>query len=160
MHKINAEHISAIMRLINKSPFFRLLSMEVKELGKGYSLLECKMHKKHLNPFGSVHGGVYSSLIDTAAYWAVYGDMKDNAGYVTIDLGMHVLAPIREGRLRIYGVKIKAGQSLCLAEAKIEAENGNVLAVGTSKMLVMKQKQTINHIARMSGTGQLPPKFI
>jgi uncharacterized protein (TIGR00369 family) len=160
MYKINAEHISTVIRLINGSPFFKLLSIEVKEIGNGYSLLECEMREKHLNPFGSAHGGVYSSLIDTAAYWAVYCDMKDNTGYVTIDLNMHVLAPIREGLLLVSGTRIKTGKSLCLAEAKIETDNGHILATGTSKMLVVKEKQTINHIAQMTGIGQLPQKFI
>jgi uncharacterized protein (TIGR00369 family) len=160
MYKINDEHMSALMRLINESPFFQLLSMKIKELGNGYSQLECELRKKHLNPFGSIHGGVYSSLIDTAAYWAVYCEMKDNIGYVTIDLNMHILAPVREGRLLVSGARIKTGKSMCLAEAKIETEDGNILATGTSKMLVIKEKQTINHIAQMNGIEQLPQKFI
>lgn len=71
MKKLNPEHIKAILELINRGPYFKLLSMEVTKLDFGYSRVEIDLDAKHLNPFGGHHGGVYASLIDTAAYWAV-----------------------------------------------------------------------------------------
>ncbi|NLL86305.1 MAG: PaaI family thioesterase, partial [Syntrophomonadaceae bacterium] len=71
MKTLNPEHIRAVMDLINQGPFFKLLSMKVCEIGLGYARVELDLEEKHLNPFGGVHGGVYSSLIDTVTYWAV-----------------------------------------------------------------------------------------
>ena len=70
--KINPEHIKVLIKLINRGPYFELLSMEVREIGIGYSVVEVNLDKKHMNPFGAIHGGVYSSIIDTAAYWSAY----------------------------------------------------------------------------------------
>lgn len=36
MREINPEHIAAIMEMINEGPYFKLLSMEVRELGVGF----------------------------------------------------------------------------------------------------------------------------
>ena len=69
MREINPEHVKAIIELCNHGHYFRLLSMGVRELGRGYCRVEVELEDKHLNPFGGVHGGVYASLIDTAAYW-------------------------------------------------------------------------------------------
>ena len=76
MREPNPEHIEAVLNLINQGPYFKHLSMPVKEIGIGYSLVELDLGKEHLNPFGGVHGGVYASAIDTAAYWAVYCEVN------------------------------------------------------------------------------------
>lgn len=112
MHKLNPEHIKAVIDLCNQGPYFRLLSMEVRELGIGYCKVEVNLENKHLNPFGGVHGGVYSSLIDTAAYWAVYCDVEENAGLISLDINVNYLAPIKEGRFVVEGKRIKAGRSI------------------------------------------------
>jgi len=67
MPKINAEHINVLLNSINEVPYLKLLSMKVCELGIGYSKAEVNIQEKHMNPFGEIHGGVYSSILDTAA---------------------------------------------------------------------------------------------
>jgi acyl-coenzyme A thioesterase PaaI-like protein len=78
---LNPENIQAVIKEINKGPFFKDLSMTVKELGIGSSTVLMNVSKKHLNPFGGIHGGVYAFVIDTAAYWAVYCELDERVGY-------------------------------------------------------------------------------
>ena len=160
MQKLNPEHIKAVIDLCNQGPYFRLLSMEVRELGKGYCKVEVNLENKHLNPFGGVHGGVYSSLIDTAAYWAVYCDVEENTGLISLDIKVDNLAPIKEGHLVVEGKRIKAGRSICLAEAVITDSQGKQLAHGTSKQMVTPGLQTIEQAVLAMGYKSLPPKFI
>ncbi len=67
MKQINPEHISALLSLINNSPYFSLLGIQVCELREGYAKVVVQLDQKHLNPFGGIHGGVYASILDTAA---------------------------------------------------------------------------------------------
>jgi uncharacterized protein (TIGR00369 family) len=55
-----------------------------------------KIRKKHMNPFRGLHGGVYASAIDTAAYWSAYCDLPEENGLVSIDLKVDFLAPVLE----------------------------------------------------------------
>ncbi|NPV93039.1 MAG: PaaI family thioesterase [Firmicutes bacterium] len=160
MRRLNPEHIKAVIELINQGPYFRLLSMEVKELDIGYARVEVDMEDKHLNPFGGIHGGVYSSLIDTAAYWAVYCEVEENAGLISLDLKVDNLSPVKDGRLVVEGRRIKAGRSVCLAEASVVDSHGRRLAHGTSKQMVTPGLQTINQAVEAMGYKPLPPKFI
>lgn len=160
MKTINPEHIKEIIDLINRGPYFVLLSMEVKELRVGYSRVEVNLENKHLNPFGGIHGGVYSSLIDTAAYWAVYCDIEEDTGYISLDVQVDNLAAVKDGYLIVEGKRIKAGRSICKAEATIKDSNGKYLAHGTSKQMVTPGLQTINQAAITAGYKALPPKFI
>jgi uncharacterized protein (TIGR00369 family) len=160
MRKINSEHIKAVIDMINNGPYFRLLSIVVCGLGPGYSKLEVKLENKHLNPFGGIHGGVYSSLIDTAAYWAVYCDLDENTGLISLDVNVDNLAPVKDGFLMVEGRRIKAGKNICLAEAVITDSSGRSLAHGTSKQMVTTGLQTITQAVAAMGYPPLPPKFI
>lgn len=157
---LNPDHIKAVIDLINQGPYFELLSMQVNELSLGYSKVVVDLERKHLNPFGGIHGGVYSSLIDTATYWAVYCDVDENAGYISIDVSVDNLAPIKEGRLIVEGKRIKAGRSICIAEATVTDIKGKHLAHGKSKQMVTPGLQSISQAVSMMGYQSLPPKFI
>ena len=159
MRMLNLDHIKAVTDLINRGPYFQLLSMEVRELSLGHSKVVVDLERKHLNPFGGIHGGVYSSLIDTAAYWAVYCDIEENAGLISLDVQVDMLSAVKDGLLIVEGKRIKAGRSICKAEATITDTNGKLLAHGASKQMVVPGVQTINQAVLSLGYQSLPPKF-
>ena len=134
--------------------------MRVRDIGKGFATVEMNVRNKHLNPFGGVHGGVYSSLIDTATYWAVYGDVDEDAGLISLDVSVDHLAPVKEGSLVVEGKRLKAGKRICMAEAVITDGSGKTLAHGTSKQMVLPGLQTIAQAASAMGYKTLPPKFV
>jgi uncharacterized protein (TIGR00369 family) len=160
MTSINPDHVEAVIAAINQGPFFKHLSMSVKELGMGYSVVELKVGKEHLNPFGGIHGGAYASIIDTAAYWATYCELQESFGLISIDLKIDYLAPINEGVIIAKGQSIRMGKTMCLAEATATDEGGKWLTHGTSKMMVTKGLQTIEDAFTFTGTEALPKKFI
>jgi uncharacterized protein (TIGR00369 family) len=160
MKKINPEHIKALINLINRGPYFELLAMEVFELGVGYSIVKINLEKKHMNPFGIAHGGVYSSVIDTAAYWAAYCELDEDAGFTTIDVSVNNLSMIKSGEIIVEGKSLKIGRSICLAEAAAKDAHGRLLAHGTSKLMILQGKQSIGHVIETIGNSALPPKFI
>lgn len=156
MRELNQEHIKKIIDFVNKGPFFQLLSIRICELRMGYSRLEIDLDTKHMNSFGGLHGGVYASLIDSAAYWAIYCDLDENAGLISIDLKVDNLSTVKEGTLIVEGKRIKVGKTICLSEATVMDINGKYLAHGTSKQLVTHNLQSINKTILES----IPPKFI
>lgn len=160
MHRINPEHVREIINAINDGPYFKHLSMTVVEMGTGFSVVRLDMGNQHLNPFGGVHGGVYASVIDTAAYWAAYCELDENVGLISIDLKIDYLSPVKDGVITTTGKSIKIGKSMCLAEAAALDSDGKWLAHGTSKMMVTKGLQTIDDALRFTGANALSPKFI
>jgi acyl-coenzyme A thioesterase PaaI-like protein len=62
MKRINPSYIEAVKRAVNTSPYFSLISMEIKDLEVGHSRLEVLLEEKHHHHLGMVHGGVFSSL--------------------------------------------------------------------------------------------------
>ena len=84
---VNPQHTQALMDLLTQAPYFSLLGMRFEAMEPGYCRLTLPLsYARHGNAFGSIHGGAYSSLIDTAAYWAAYCDMDEDQGYTSLDL--------------------------------------------------------------------------
>ncbi len=151
--RLNPEYKNAVVKVVNGSPYFSLLSMEVKDLGWGTSLLEIQVAQKHLQPFGFVHGGVIGSLIDAATFWAVFPQVEREVGLTTIELKVNYLAPVREGRLLAEGKCIKKGKTLALGEAYVRSDKGSLIAHGTSTMMVVPG-------LHVPGYEHLPPTIL
>lgn len=151
--KLNPAHVAAIAKTVNTCPYFTLLSMEIRSLDWGESRLEVTIQEKHLQPYGMVHGGVCASLADAAIYWAVYSGMEETVGLTTVEIKLNYLAPVSAGRLIAKGKCIKVGKSICLGEASVEDSKGNLVAHGTSTMMILDS-------LKIQGQSQLPPKFI
>lgn len=154
MKKPNPEYIKRINEIVNICPYFDLLSMKLLDVGIGYSTLEIELAQKHLQPFGVVHGGVFASIIDAAAFWSVYFGVEDpEAGITTVDLKLNYLAPAVSGKLIASGRQIKVGRTLGYAEANVADQQGKVLAHGTSTLIILSGKA-------IETDPPLPPKFI
>ncbi len=158
MTEINSKHIDAVINAANAAPFLRHLSMHILTIEAGSAEVEFTVGREHLNPFGGLHGGVYAAAIDTATYWAVYCHLPENAGFVSIDLKVDYLSPTQSGTLKAHGGLIKAGKTVCLAEARVVDETQRCLAHGSSKIMVTQGLQTMTHIG--DGSLKLPPKFL
>jgi uncharacterized protein (TIGR00369 family) len=134
----NPEHVKRLISVINNSPYFQLLSMKMLEIGIGYSVTEINLTDKHLNPFGGAHGGVFSSIIDSAASWALfYGVEDENAGLASVNLNLNYLSPAKEGKLIAEGRQIKLGKTLGYALCKVSDTTGKLLAHGTLTVMII-----------------------
>jgi uncharacterized protein (TIGR00369 family) len=153
MKKPNPEYIERVNQLANRCPFFELLSMKIIDVGPGFSVLEIELAQKHLQPFGFVHGGVYASIVDAAAFWSVFYKIEDqDTGATTVDLKLNYLAPAASGKLIAKGRQIKLGKTLGYAEAEVVAESGKILAHGTSTLILLPGKG-------LTSDPPLPSKF-
>ena len=154
MKIVNPEYVERVNALVNRCPYFELLSMRIGEVARGSARVEVALADKHLQPFGVVHGGVFASVIDAAAFWALYYEIEDeSAGVTTVDLKLNYLAPATSGRLVALGRRIKMGKTLGYASAEVRSEQGRLLAHGSSTVIVLPGKL-------LAAEPPLPPKFL
>lgn len=157
--ELNRLHIKELIRLINGSPFFQNLSMVIDDMGMGYSVVKINIEEKHLSPYAAIQGGVYSSIIDTAAYWAPYSELPENVGLISMDVNVHNLASVTSGLIIARGERIKIGRTICLSRVLVNDEQGRVLAEGSSKLLITKGLQTIPDMKGYSA-ATMPAKYV
>jgi uncharacterized protein (TIGR00369 family) len=154
MKTINPDYIERVNQLVNTSPYFDLLSMKISKVGAGFSELEIDLAQKHLQPFGFVHGGVFASIIDAAAFWSIFYEIESqDTGVTTVDLKLNYLAPSVSGKLIAKGRQIKLGRTLGYADAKVTDTEGRILAHGTSTVILLPGQG-------LEASPPLPPKFL
>jgi len=153
MKNLNPEFIKSIAEKVNNSPFYELTSIKLREIAWGECIMEVIVQQKHLQPYSMVHGGVFASLVDAAAYWAVFTQIDDEAKMITVEIKVNYLAPASTGRLIAKGKSIKVGRTLCLGEVAIENGEGKILAHGTATMMVLPDLE-------IEGDFDLPSKRI
>ncbi len=153
MKRLNPDYVTAVCRTVNQCPYFQLISMSIIELGEGTSLLEVSLGEKHLQPFGMVHGGVFSSLIDASAFWAVYPLLDEGLGLTTVEMKLNYLSPTLKGKMVAKGQCLKLGKTLALGQSEIHDQEGRLLAHGTATLMVLPGLSL--------GPGEsFPPKFM
>jgi len=148
--KINPKYVEAVKKTVNQSPYFSLLGMEIKDLQWGTARLEIQLAEKHLHPFGFVHGGAIASVMDAAAFWAVFPQVENGMGLTTVEFKVNFLAPAQKGKLVAKGRCIRLGKTLALGDAEIRNNEGGLVAHGTATMMVVPD-------LHLPGYENLPP---
>ncbi|HSX68080.1 PaaI family thioesterase [Nocardioides sp.] len=119
-------------------PVMSLVGMTSFEAEFGKVVVEMPAAEFHYNPLGSVHGGVISTLLDTAAGCSVHSTLAVGEMYTSLDLTVKFLRPVTvaSGLLRCEGTVIQRGRRTALAEAQLFDEAGKLLAHATSSCMI------------------------
>ncbi len=119
-------------------PVSQLMGFALAEVEAGRAVFECEASESHYNPIGSVHGGVISTLLDSALSCAVHSTLPAGSGYTTVELKVNFVRPVvvGAGRLRSEGRVIHVGSRLATAEARLTDATGKLYAHAVGTCLV------------------------
>jgi len=112
------------------------------EVDKGRAVFQGTPQEKHLNPMGTVHGGWYATLLDSAVGCAVQTMLPPGQGYTTAELSVNLVrgARLDGGPLRAIGTVLHCGRQLATAEGKIVDADGKLYAHATTTCLVFEAR--------------------
>ncbi|MFF5181178.1 PaaI family thioesterase [Micromonospora sp. NPDC000316] len=119
-------------------PVMDLIDMGRMEAEEGRVAIELIPQEFHYNPLGTVHGGVISTMLDTAAACAVHTTLPAGVGYTSLDLNVKFLRPVTvdSGTLRCEGTVLQRGRRTALAEARLTDADNRLIAHATSTCLI------------------------
>ena len=119
-------------------PVSRLLGFTLADVESGRAVFECEASEAHYNPTGTVHGGIISTLLDSALSCAVHSTLAAGTGSTTVEIKVNFVRPvvIGTGRLRAEGRVIHAGGRLATAEARLTDAAGKLYAHAVGTCLV------------------------
>jgi uncharacterized protein (TIGR00369 family) len=121
------------------SPFFNLLGFELRSITEDEVILELPIERKLLNTHGSLHGGVYATMIDNI----ISLKMRSMIGspVITINLTINYIAPITSGKIIAKAFVYGEGKRTKMGEGVVMDENGKLLAKGSGTFKVIKSKE-------------------
>ncbi len=122
--------------LQGESAFMKLLGLSFEEMDPERVVASFETGPDHHQPWGLVHGGVFTAIIETVATTGAYLAVKDR-GQLAVGLNniTDFLRPHREGRLRVVAEPLQQGKSQQLWQATIEREDdGKTVARGQVRL--------------------------
>jgi uncharacterized protein (TIGR00369 family) len=110
------------------------------DVEKGKATFQGTPQTAHLNPMGTVHGGWYATLLDSAVGCAVQTTLAPGQAYTTAELSVNLVrgARLDGGPLRAIGTVLHGGRQLATAEGKIVDAQGRLYAHATTTCLVFE----------------------
>ncbi len=125
---------------IPSPPIAHTLDFVVVEIGTGRAVFQGTPGTAHLNPLGTIHGGWFATLLDSALGCAVHTMMPIGRGYTTAELGVNLVKALtpKVTRVRAIGTVIHCGRQLATAEARLVGPDGTLYAHATTTCLVFE----------------------
>ncbi len=112
-----------------RSPFSAHIGVELEELRDGYARLSLVLEPHHTNPNGVMHGGVITTMMDSAmgaALGSLRGAEAGRSPHATVEMNASFLAGARPGdKIVVEGRVLRLGKSIAFGEA--EARRGDEL---------------------------------
>ncbi|MER5427582.1 PaaI family thioesterase [Streptomyces sp. NPDC002588] len=120
------------------APIGATVGLALEEVEHGRVVFSLVPGEEHYNPIGSMHGGIYATMLDSAAGCAVQSTLPQGMGYTSLDLTVKFLRPVTAdtGKIRAVGGVLSGGRRTALAEARLLDSEDRLLAHATSSCML------------------------
>ena len=116
------------------------LGYDVIEVAPGRVVVAIEPNSQHLNPTGTVHGGIAATLLDSCMGLAIRTMHDRGVGSTTLEFKISLVRPIMPdtGLIKAEGLVLNCGRRVGTAEGRITDRGGRLLAHGTTTCLVFQ----------------------
>jgi uncharacterized protein (TIGR00369 family) len=126
--------------LIHSLPVFQHLGVRVEKLDQDYAKLSIAFRPELAGPRGTLHGGLLSTLVDTAAACAINTALKDDSDQVTVSLDTKFFHPVARGMIFAEAIVARKGRTLAHIDVTVTDESGEVVARGWCVFAVVRRR--------------------
>jgi uncharacterized protein (TIGR00369 family) len=114
------------------------LGYDVSEAASGRVVVTAVPDRHHLNPAGTVHGGLAATMLDSCMGLAIHSTLEKGVGSTTLEFKISLLRPITSetGPIKAEGVVLSCGRRVGTAEGRVTDQQGRLLAHGTTTCLI------------------------
>src|SRR5271167_224093 len=116
------------------NPIAETLGYDVTEAASGRVVVTAEPKHSHLNPAGTVHGGLAATLLDSCMGLAIQSTLEKGLGSTTLEFKISFVRPItpETGPIRAEGTVINRGRRVGTAEGRVTDGKGRLLVHGTT----------------------------
>ena len=116
------------------------LGYDVSEAANGRVVVTIEPTDRHLNPAGTVHGGLAATLLDSCMGLAIQSTLAKGVAQTTVEFKISLIRPItpETGPITAEGTVLNCGRRVGTAEGRITDGKGRLLAHGTTTCLIFE----------------------
>jgi uncharacterized protein (TIGR00369 family) len=123
-------------------PIAALLGMSIVRVEPGQVTFGLDVGEHLYNPIGSVHGGVFCTLLDSAMGCAVHASLDRGQAYTTLELKVNIVKALTLSTPSVTatGQVISGGRRVVTASGQITGPDGTLYAHATTTCLVFEPR--------------------
>ena len=114
--------------------------MRAKSIGDGRARFELAVEATHLNPHGTLHGGVVYSLADSAMGAALFSQLGPGELCATLEIKMHYLQAVTGGALAAEAAVVDRTKRIGVMEAKVYGDGDRLVALATGTFYIQSAR--------------------
>jgi uncharacterized protein (TIGR00369 family) len=118
----------------------KTLGYDIAEAENGCVVVTAEPRDIHLNPAGTVHGGLAATMLDSCMGLAIQSTLDEGIGSTTLEFKISFVRPItpETGPLKAVGTVISRGRRVSTAEGRVTDNKGRLLVHGTTTCLIFE----------------------
>ncbi len=120
------------------APVEDLVGFRLIERENGHAVVTFTPTARHVNPMGTLHGGILCDIADAAITAAYLTTLGEGETFTTLEMKINYLKPVWRSQLRANGWVVKAGRTIGLAECDIYDESGSLVARASSTCMTLR----------------------
>src|ERR1700757_2062994 len=133
------EKLQAMVRgEISQPPVGQLIGFELVGVSNGRATIMLNASSRHVNPMGTLHGGILCDIADAAMGVAYATTLEGDESFTTLELKINFLNPIWNAQLTAEGRVVKRGRTVGLTECDIIDEKGSLVARASSTCMTLR----------------------
>jgi uncharacterized protein (TIGR00369 family) len=123
---------------IARPPVAALIGMGIERIDPGRATFGLDVGEHLYNPIGSVHGGIFATLLDSAMGCAVHSTLPAGRAYTTLELKVNLVKALTVDTPKVTaeGEVISAGRRVATASGRLVGPNGTLFAHATTTCLI------------------------
>lgn len=121
----------------SRAPIARLFGMRLSYAPQGEAVIDLPYNPNLDHALGSVHGGVYATLLDSAGWFAAAIRHEVTSWMATSEMSIHFLRTATGTPLRAVGRVLKAGKRQDVVEMLLYDEQGTLVGHATGTFVVI-----------------------
>ena len=116
------------------------LGYDIVEAENGRVVVVAEPKNSHLNPAGTVHGGLAATMLDSCMGLAIHSTLEKGVGSTTLEFKISFVRPItpETGLIKAEGTVINRGRRVGTADGRVTDSKGRVLVHGTTTCLIFE----------------------
>ena len=127
----------AEMAEMNSAPYLQLLGMKVVELAEGYARLIIPVDGRMNSRLGGIHGGVLSSIADSAVAMALFTLIKPGEKPLTVELNINYLRPVQGKQIVAEAYIVNKGRTIAVGDVNVNDEDGRLVANSRATYIIV-----------------------
>jgi uncharacterized protein (TIGR00369 family) len=118
----------------------RTLGYDITEAESGRVVVTAEPKDSHLNPWGTVHGGLAATMLDSCMGLAIQSTLERGVGSTTLEFKISFVRPItpETGPIKAEGTVINRGRRIGIADGRVTDGKGRLLVHGTTTCLIFE----------------------